>query len=103
VRTCFITLDPPEEFISIQRQRSTSCGYNSEDSEAATVRKPHQQPRAKVTKMQQSNPPTQAGPSSTPSPEKVRKVPTCDSAVNTDPVPVPGVNLIKLFSFTEDK
>ena len=90
----------PEEFISVQRQRSTSCGYNSEDSEAGPVKKSqhqHQQQlqqsqlgarRLKTSDSAQlSSKQTQAS-LVTPSPEKPRKVSTCDSSVNTDPVQV---------------
>lgn len=84
----------PEEFISIQRQRSTSCGYNSEDSEAspAAIKKQQQLAAKRAATSQANSSVLQSGKSThsaTVGPEKVRKVSTCDSAVNTDPVQPP--------------
>ena len=74
----------PEEFISVQRQRSTSCGYNSEDSEAS----PGMQKRQKGNGVAIARSGTHINLSSkqtAPAPP-VAKVVTCEAAVNTDPV-----------------
>merc|ERR1719239_928221 len=78
---------PPEDFISFQRKRSTSCGFNSDSSDVSpnlgskkyyskdspefAYRRSHQKPE--VTPVVEPAPPV-----------------TVDSACNTDPLPKPA-------------